>query len=199
MTNNIKFSVILFSASILATTLVGGSSANLPENMPLHTKVLWGENGVIRKLKLAPNTRQEELRLRVKMLQLHQKIALGSLGAFFYQSYLGKQLLEGNYDYYNRHASMSKVVWSSYMLSASLSYLAPPGMLYSKKLSSMKIHRLLSWFHFAGMASIPWLGYNISKSNNIDDRNAAIELHQNVAYMTLFTMSFSALLSFLPY
>ena len=199
MTNNIKLSVILFSASILATTLVGGSSANLPENMPLHTKVLWGENGVIRKLKLAPNTRQEELRLRVKMLQLHQKIALGSLGAFFYQSYLGKQLLEGNYDYYNRHASMSKVVWSSYMLSASLSYLAPPGMLYSKKLSSMKIHRLLSWIHFAGMASIPWLGYNISKSNNIDDRNAAIELHQNVAYMTLFTMSFSALLSFLPY
>ena len=199
MTNNIKLSVILFSASILATTLVGGSSANLPENMPLHTKVLWGENGVLRKLKLAPNTRQEELRLRVKMLQLHQKIALGSLGAFFYQSYLGKQLLEGNYDYYNRHASMSKVVWSSYMLSASLSYLAPPGMLYSKKLSSMKIHRLLSWIHFAGMASIPWLGYNISKSNNIDDRNAAIELHQNVAYMTLFTMSFSALLSFLPY
>ncbi len=199
MTNNIKLSIILFSVSILATTLVGGSSANLPENMPLHTKVLWGENGVIRKLKLAPNTRQEELRLRVKMLQLHQKIALGSLGAFFYQSYLGKQLLEGNYDYYNRHASMSKVVWSSYMLSASLSYLAPPGMLYSKKLSSMKIHRLLSWIHFAGMASIPWLGYNISKSNNIDDRNAAIELHQNVAYMTLFTMSFSALLSFLPY
>ena len=199
MTNNIKLSIILFSVSILATTLVGGSFANLPENMPLHTKVLWGENGVIRKLKLAPNTRQEELRLRVKMLQLHQKIALGSLGAFFYQSYLGKQLLEGNYDYYNRHASMSKVVWSSYMLSASLSYLAPPGMLYSKKLSSMKIHRLLSWIHFAGMASIPWLGYNISKSNNIDDRNAAIELHQNVAYMTLFTMSFSALLSFLPY
>jgi len=199
LTNNIKLSIILFSVSILVTTLVGGSSANFPENMPLHTKVLWGENGVIRKLKLAPNTRQEELRLRVKMLQLHQKIALGSLGAFFYQSYLGKQLLEGNYDYYNRHASMSKVVWSSYMLSASLSYLAPPGMLYSKKLSSMKIHRLLSWIHFAGMASIPWLGYNISKSNNIDDRNAAIELHQNVAYMTLFTMSFSALLSFLPY
>jgi len=199
LTNNIKLSIILFSVSILVTTLVGGPSANFPENMPLHTKVLWGENGVIRKLKLAPNTRQEELRLRVKMLQLHQKIALGSLGAFFYQSYLGKQLLEGNYDYYNRHASMSKVVWSSYMLSASLSYLAPPGMLYSKKLSSMKIHRLLSWIHFAGMASIPWLGYNISKSNNIDDRNAAIELHQNVAYMTLFTMSFSALLSFLPY
>ena len=85
MTNDIKLSIILFSLIICTNTLIGGSPTNLPENMPLHTKVLWGENGVLRKLKLAPNTRQEELQLRVKMLQLHQKIALGSLGTFFYQ------------------------------------------------------------------------------------------------------------------
>ena len=67
---------------------------------------------------------------------------------------------------------------------------------YSKKITSMKIHRLLSWVHFAGMASIPFLGYNIGKSNDYDK---AVRLHQNVAYMTLFTMSLSALLTFLPY
>ena len=166
--------------------------------MPLHTKVLWGENGVFRKLKLAPNTRQEELQLRVKMLQLHQKIALGSLGTFFYQSYLGKQLVDGNNENLNTHSSLSMVVWSTYMLSASLSYFAPPGLKYTQKLSSMKIHRLLSWVHFAGMASIPLLGYNIRYSNP-NERDSAIKLHQNVAYATLFTMSFSALLSFLPY
>ena len=127
----------------------------------IHTKILWGESGLFRKIKLAPETRQKELQLRVKMLQLHQKIALGSLGAFFYQSYLGKQMVDGNYKYHDLHSSMSKVVWSSYMTSAALSYFAPPGMKYSKKLSSMKIHRLLSWVHFAGMASIPFLGYNI--------------------------------------
>ena len=169
---------------------------SLPENMPLHTKLLWGESGLFRKIKLAPETRQKELQLRVKMLQLHQKIALGSLGVFFYQSYLGKQMVDGNYKYHDLHSSMSKVVWSSYMTSAALSYFAPPGMKYSKKLSSMKIHRLLSWVHFAGMASIPFLGNNIHNSSDYDK---AVALHQNVAYVTLFSMSLSALLTFLPY
>ena len=173
------------------------SLQSLPENMPLHTKLLWGESGLFRKIKLAPETRQKELQLRVKMLQLHQKLAMGSLGAFFYQSYLGQQLVNGNYEeYYDLHSKMSKVVWSAYMTSAALSYFAPPGLKYSKKINSMKIHRLLSWVHFAGMASIPFLGYNISKSNDYDK---AVRLHQNVAYMTLFTMSLSALLTFLPY
>ena len=108
--------------------------------MPLHTKLLWGESGLFRKIKLAPETRQKELQIRVKMLQLHQKIALGSLGAFFYQSYLGKQMVDGNYKYYDLHSSMSKVVWSSYMTSAALSYFAPPGLKYSKKINSIKIN-----------------------------------------------------------
>ena len=86
------------------------SLQSLPKNMPIHTKILWGENGILRKVKLAPETRQKELQLRVKMLQLHQKIALGSLGAFFYQSYLGKQMVDGNYKYHDLHSSMSKVV-----------------------------------------------------------------------------------------
>ena len=187
---------LFFTIGLFLSVPYSQSLQSLPENMPLHTKLLWGESGLFRKIKLAPETRQKELQLRVKMLQLHQKIALGSLGAFFYQSYLGKQMVDGNYKYYDLHSSMSKVVWSSYMTSAALSYFAPPGMKYSKKLSSMKIHRLLSWVHFAGMASIPFLGYNI---HNSGDYNKAVTLHQNVAYVTLFSMSLSALLTFLPY
>ena len=185
-----------FTIGLFLSVPYSQSLQSLPENMPLHTKLLWGESGLFRKIKLAPETRQKELQLRVKMLQLHQKIALGSLGAFFYQSYLGKQMVDGNYKYHDLHSSMSKVVWSSYMTSAALSYFAPPGMKYSKKISSMKIHRLLSWVHFAGMASIPFLGYNIHNSSNYDK---AVSLHQNVAYVTLFSMSLSALLTFLPY
>ena len=187
---------LFFTIGLFLSVPYSQSLQSLPENMPLHTKLLWGESGLFRKIKLAPETRQKELQLRVKMLQLHQKIALGSLGAFFYQSYLGKQMVDGNYKYHDLHSSMSKVVWSSYMTRAALSYFAPPGMKYSKKLSSMKIHRLLSWVHFAGMASIPFLGYNIHNSSNYDK---AVSLHQNVAYVTLFSMSLSALLTFLPY
>ena len=191
--------IFFLTVGLFTSVSYSNPSKAFPENMPLHTKILWGESGVLRKIKLAPETRKKELQLRVKMLQLHQKIALGSLTAFSYQSYLGKQLVDGNYENYDLHSKMSKVVWSTYMVSAGLSYFAPPGMKYSKKLSSIKIHRLLSWVHFAGMASIPWLGYNISTKTSIGERDNAINLHQNVAYATLFTMSFSALLSFLPY
>ena len=188
---------LFLSFGLFLSVPCGQSLLSLPKNMPIHTKILWGESGLFRKIKLAPETRQKELQLRVKMLQLHQKLAMGSLGAFFYQSYLGQQLVNENYEeYYDLHSSMSKVVWSSYMISAALSYFAPPGLRYSKKINSMKIHRLLSWVHFAGMACIPFLGYNISKSNDYDK---AVRLHQNVAYMTLFTMSLSAFLTFLPY
>ena len=189
--------ILFFTFGLFLSVPYGQSIQSLPENMPLHTKLLWGESGLFRQIKLAPETRQKELLLRVKMLQLHQKLAMGSLGLFFYQAYIGKQMADGNYSkYHDLHASMSKVVWSSYMTSAALSYFAPPGLKYSKKINSMKIHRLLSWVHFAGMASIPFLGYNISKSNDYDK---AVRLHQNVAYMTLFTMSLSAFLTFLPY
>ena len=182
----------------ISSIILGSSLHKLPENMPFHTKILWGETGIIRKINLAPETRQKELLLRVKMLQLHQKLAMGSLGLFFYQAYIGNQMANGNYaKYHDLHASMSKVVWSSYMTSAALSYFAPPGMKYSDKISSMKVHRILSWLHFAGMASIPFLGHNIHQPDT--DYNKALTLHQNVAAATLVTMSISALLTFLPY
>ncbi|GIS56580.1 MAG: hypothetical protein CM1200mP1_05180 [Candidatus Neomarinimicrobiota bacterium] len=41
----------------------------------------------------------------------------------------------------------------------------------------MKIHRWLSFLHFAGMMAIPILGKNISTSTN---RLAAISTHQDV-------------------
>ena len=184
------FIFILFKQNIL------GQPQNLIDNMPIHTKIIWGENGIVRKLKIAPKTRSSELRLRVKMLQLHQKIALGTLGVFSYQSYLGNQMVNENYTNIDTHKKLSKVVWSMYMSSAGLSYFAPPAMKYSKKYDSMTLHRMLSWVHFSGMALIPYLGSNITKS---DDYNTAVRIHQTVALTSLGTMFLSAILSFLPY
>ena len=50
------------------------------ENMPLRTKLLWGEKGFFRQINFGPDSRKDELKLRVKMLQNHQKLALVSLG-----------------------------------------------------------------------------------------------------------------------
>ena len=63
-------------------------------NLPLSKKILWGENGLIRKFECAPKTKVDELKLRHKMLKTHQKFGLLTLGMMAYQSYLGMQLWE---------------------------------------------------------------------------------------------------------
>ena len=193
-------SYILFLLIVLSySEVLNGQSYPMPENMPVHTKIFWGENGLFRKLNIAPKSRSSELRLRVKMLQLHQKIALGTLGLFSYQSYLGNQMIKGDYSNHSRHSILSKYVWSMYMSSAAFSYFAPPAMKYNKSYDSMKIHRMLSWVHFSGMAIIPYLGYKIHQTDDLDGHNAAVKTHQVIALSTLGTMILSALLSFLPY
>ena len=184
------FFLFIFSKSINA------QSKNIPDNLPLHTKILWGENGILRKINFIPKNRNAELRLRVQMLQLHQKLSLGTMFLFGYQSYLGNQMVNGDYSKHDLHSSLSRYVWSSYMVSAGLSYLAPPALKYSKRKDSMTFHRYLSWLHFSGMAIIPYLGYNIDKSSDYD---SAVKIHQKVAVGTLSCMLISALLSFLPY
>ena len=75
-----KFYKYLLLIVIMSTAFPSKNNDNLlPKGMPYHTKLLWGENGLFRKIKLAPESRDKELILRLKMLQLHQKIALGSL------------------------------------------------------------------------------------------------------------------------
>ena len=71
----------------------------LPDNMPLQTKLLWAENGLLRKTNLFQVDRPRELELRTKMLQLHQKLALGTLGLMFAQGYLGFQLQDATTNY----------------------------------------------------------------------------------------------------
>lgn len=166
------------------------------DNMPLRTKLLWGEKGFFRQINFGPDSRKDELKLRVKMLQNHQKLALTSLGLVAYQSYLGNQMSEGDYSKRDAHRTFSKITWGAYMASASLSYFAPPAQKYDSRISSMKIHQWLSYVHFIGMMALPVLGKNIATSN---DYNKALSTHQNVASITFASMSISALLTFLPY
>tara|TARA_B100000953_G_scaffold292800_1_gene280462 strand:- start:246 stop:836 length:591 start_codon:yes stop_codon:yes gene_type:complete len=196
MIGNILNKVLLICLSLICLKGQDQLDIKNAEYMPFHTKILWGENGLIRKTNLAPATRKEEVELRVKMLQTHQKLALVSLGLLAYQYSLGLELADGDYSNLSSHKTFSKVTWSAYMTSASLSYFAPPALIYEKRVSSMKIHRWLSYMHFAGMMSIPVLGKNISISTN---RVTAITTHQDVATATLISMILSGLLTILPY
>jgi len=175
----------------------------LPDNMPLQTKLLWAENGLLRKTNLFQVDRPRELELRTKMLQLHQKLALGTLGLMFAQGYLGFQLQDATTNYMelsDRHAALGKVAFGSYLTSAMLSYTAPPALRYNRKIDSIRIHRWLSIIHFTGMLALPYLGEKVSgPHDSIKSRDRALYIHRGIAVTTISTMALSALIIFLPF
>lgn len=175
----------------------------LPDNMPLQTKLLWSENGLLRKTNLFQVDRPRELELRTKMLQLHQKLALGTLGLMFAQGYLGFQLQDATTNYMelsDRHAALGKVAFGSYLTSAMLSYTAPPALRYNRKIDSIRIHRWLSIIHFTGMLALPYLGEKVSgPHDSIKSRDRALYIHRGIAVTTISTMALSALIIFLPF
>jgi hypothetical protein len=175
----------------------------LPDNMPLQTKLLWSQNGLLRKTKLFNVDRPRELILRKKMLQLHQKLALGTLGLLFAQGYLGSKLENAGPNYSkisDNHALLGNIAIGSYFASAMLSYTAPPAIRYNKKVDSIRIHRWLSIIHFSGMIALPYLGKRVSNPGKYNVAyDDALTLHRNTAIMTISSMTLSALITFLPF
>ena len=176
---------------------------DLPENMPLQTKLLWSENGLLRKTKLFNVDRPRELILRKNMLQLHQKLALGTLGLLFAQGYLGSKLENAGSNYSkmsDNHALLGNIAIGSYFASAMLSYTAPPAVRYNKKIDSIRIHRWLSIIHFSSMVALPYLGKRVSDPGKYNTAyNDALKLHRNTAILTISSMTLSALITFLPF
>ena len=166
-------------------------SDSIPNNMPLIKNIFWSDEGLLRRIDLAPKSRFKELELRRDMLQLHQKTALVNLGLMSYQYYLGHEM---DKDYENRsrlHKSLGYASFGLYMTSAGLSVFSPPALKYDKGVSSINIHRFLSVIHFSGMIMQPFLGYQISNSNCHSDYY--YELHKDVGNVVFV----SYLLSFL--
>ena len=166
-------------------------SDSIPNNMPFIKNIFWSDEGLLRRLDLAPKSRFKVLELRRDMFQLHQKTALVNLGLMSYQYYLGHEM---DKDYENRsrlHKSLGYATFGLYMTSAGLSVFSPPALKYDKGVSSINIHRFLSVIHFSGMIMQPFLGYQISNSNCHSDYY--YELHKDVGNVVFV----SYLLSFL--
>ena len=169
---------------------------SLPANMPLSKKILWGENGLIRKLNLAPDSRVQEIKLRSKMLQLHQKLGLLNVGLMGLQMYIGSDMYEkDNRENANIHRYLGYSVFSIYMTTAGLQLFSPPAFRYSKGYSSIKIHRYLSYVHFAGMILIPISGYYTANYPN-DPR--PYRLHRNITAITFSSYTLAFLMTLLP-
>jgi hypothetical protein len=172
---------------------------SLPNNIPFVKSVFWGDNGMFRDTFVDPKSRMKELRIRRNMLQLHQRFALFTLGAMIFQSSIGFKMTEegdGYNKYQDLHMNLGYLTFGTYMTAASLSIFSPPGMKYTKRFSSNKLHQYLALIHFAGMAAQPWLGYQTSVAGiecqngvpgRCDDRKDMLNMHKTVGTITVST------------
>ena len=137
----------------------------LPDKMLFTQRILWGENGLVRKAKLAPLTpmqRSREIELRRKMLVAHQALGYVTLASMIAQGILGGQLYNcdscpsGEYNRLKQaHETMAAVVNVSYFTGAGLSLFAPPPLINrtEKGLSSARAHKWLASIHFSAMVA----------------------------------------------
>lgn len=160
----------------------------LPEKMLFTQRMLWGENGLLRRAELAPLTpaqRSREIELRRKMLITHQALGYVTLASMIAQGIIGGKLYNcDNCDSreYNRiknaHETMAAVVNISYFTGAGLSFFAPPPLTNRTKkgLSSARAHKWLASIHFSAMVATNLLAEEAGESQT--GRN----LHRIAAY-----------------
>jgi len=130
----------------------------LPEKMVFTQRLLWGEKGLLRKINWAPLTlgqREKELKLRRKMLIVHQTIGFITLGGMIAQGLLGTQLYNQKFELYETHKMVGNLTSISYFTGAGLSLFAPPPLSNNKNkgLSSAKAHKYLASLHFTAMTA----------------------------------------------
>lgn len=157
-------------------------TALLPAKMIVTQRMLWGEHGLMRDLKIAPLTtaqRKKEMQTRRFMLKAHQVLGFVTLGGMVAQGVVGSQLYNGKYDLDDAHESLAKGVNITYSLAAAMSLFAPPPLINrDKKLSSLKLHKWLSIVHMSGMLATNILG------NVIEDNPNLKPVHRAVAFTT---------------
>ena len=160
----------------------------LPDKMLFTQSILWGENGLMRKAKLAPLTpmqRSREIELRRKMLVTHQALGYVTLASMIAQGIIGGKLYNSNFDSvreYQRvksaHQTMAAVVNISYFTGAGLSLFAPPPLINrtEKGLSSARAHKWLASIHFSAMVATNLL------AEGAGDSPRGRDLHRIAAY-----------------
>ena len=127
------FSISVFSQDDLFQMLDEESEMSktelLPKRMIFTQRILWGEKGLMRKIKWSPlniEQREKELRIRRKMLKAHQAIGFVTLAGFIAQGIIGVQLYNGNYSNYKFHKTVGHLTSISYFTGAGLSLFSPP-------------------------------------------------------------------------
>jgi hypothetical protein len=165
----------------------------LPDNMSFLERGLWGENGMVRGIGIAPpltpDVRKHELAVRRTMLTMHQIGGFLTLGSMITAVYFGQKTLNdvksgssAQRDDQDMHQIFVASTIALYGTTAMLSVLSPPPLIRRDESSTTTLHKTLAWIHFGGMILTPILGAAISRRSSSYYDQARV--HQISAYVT---------------
>jgi hypothetical protein len=160
------------------------SESLLPDRMLITQRMLWGQNGLYRKVGIAPRvltseTREKELKIRRTMFRLHQGIGLATAGAMIAQGFIGSRLYKEGGKIKELHEGMATGINIGYATTALMSFTAPPPFINRKKFDNIKLHKILSYVHLTGMITTNVLANRIENNYSVNK-----PLHRAVAFGT---------------
>lgn len=163
----------------------------IPKRMIFTQRILWGEKGLMRTLKVAPLTdhgRETELKIRRGMLVTHQVLGFATLAGMVAQGIVGAKLYSGDYKIKELHEGLGTAVNITYFTTAGLSLFTPPPLISRqvKGLNGIKMHKTLAVVHLSAM-----IATNLLSDSASDPKFKS--LHRATAF-TAFGSFFGAML-----
>jgi hypothetical protein len=165
----------------------------LPDQISFGEKLFWGEHGIFRGLGIAspltPEVRKHELTVRRAMLTMHQIGGFLALASMIGTAWTGQRTIDlpRNRNLRNAHQKMIVATITTYSITGLLSILSPPPLIRRDEGGTTSIHKLLAWFHVAGMILTPIIGSRVSQRGtkgslgiNVDNAH----FHQYAGYIT---------------
>jgi hypothetical protein len=177
--------------SLLQTLLVDekiDSQLIAPKKMLFTQKLVWGENGILKNrygsTQDLVEKRKIDLRIRRKMLQIHQIGGFVTLGGMLAQGIVGSQLYNGSYKLKQTHEALGAAVNLTYGLTAINALFTPPSTFKrDKKLTSIRLHKWLAIAHMSGMLATNILGTQIENNPNLKP------YHRAAAYTSFVSLA----------
>jgi hypothetical protein len=177
--------------SLLQTLLVDekmDSQLIAPTKMLFTQKLVWGTNGIFKNrygsIEDPIERRKIDLRIRRKMLQIHQIGGFVTLGGMLAQGIVGSQLYNGSYKLKETHEKLGAAVNLSYGFTAINGLFTPPSTFKrDKKLTSIRLHKWLAIAHMSGMIATNILATQIENNPSLKP------YHRAAAYTSFFSLA----------
>lgn len=186
---------VLFSTQVFAQTsadsllndlTVEEKPQLLPEKMLLTQRIFWGENGLYRKLNIAPEltaeNRQREMKVRRNMFKIHQTLGLITAAGMVAQGIVGSKLYKGDFNIRKTHEALATGLNIGYATTALMAFTSPPPLLNRKGFNNIKLHKALSYIHLSGMIATNVLARKIVDNPDLKPVHRAVAMTTFGAY-----------------